>query len=170
MVKKMAEAGFRSVFFGIENASKKNLTAAGKGDICEASRTAIANCRRTASWLLVDLSSVSPTMTRTRLLKIINSCKSIEADAAYCQILTPYPKTGMREFLSRKRVWSQYKTDYKKYSGLWANVRTRHLDADRLQYLFWYHRQQVLGWWDPSQNVTSRGMGWTGSGGFSLSR
>ena len=38
MVKKMAAAGFSSVFLGIENGSTKNLRAAGKGDIVAHSR------------------------------------------------------------------------------------------------------------------------------------
>jgi hypothetical protein len=51
--------------------------------------------------------------------------------------------------------------DYKWYNGMWANVKTRHLDSDRLQYLFWYHRQKVLGWWEPSERVRSQGRLWT---------
>ena len=160
MVKKMAEAGFRSVFLGIENASKKNLAAAGKGDICEASKKAIANCHRYGIMVIGGLIFGFPDDDEDSIIENYQFLKSIEADAAYCQILTPYPKTGMREHLLDEGLVSNT-SDYKKYSGLWANVRTRHLDADRLQYLFWYHRQQVLGWWDPSQNASSRGMGWT---------
>jgi hypothetical protein len=51
--------------------------------------------------------------------------------------------------------------DYKRYSGLWANVRTRHLDSGQLQFLFWYHRQVTLGWWDPSRRAKGQGKGWT---------
>ena len=43
MVRLMARAGFRSIFLGIENVSKKNLQAANKGDIVDASREAITN-------------------------------------------------------------------------------------------------------------------------------
>lgn len=86
--------------------------------------------------------------------------KSLNADAAYCQILTPYPKTGMREFLLNEGLVTN-KADFTKYNGLWANVKTKHLDSDRLQYLFWYHRQKVLGWWDPSSNTRNQGRGWT---------
>ena len=45
---------------------------------------------------------------------------------------------------------------------MWANVKTKHLDSDQLQYLFWYHRQKVLGWWEPSERVRKRGPFWTG--------
>ena len=53
------------------------------------------------------------------------------------------------------------KTDYKKYNGLWANVRTRYLDSDQLQYQFWYQRQVVLGWWNPPAQARSQGWLWT---------
>ena len=87
--------------------------------------------------------------------------KDINADASYCQILTPYPKTGMREDLIEQGLVTN-QTNYKKYSGLWANVKTRHLSSARLQYLFWLHRQKVLGFWKPSERARSQGRGWTG--------
>jgi hypothetical protein len=51
--------------------------------------------------------------------------------------------------------------DFKQYSGLWANVRTRYLSADQLQYHFWYQRQAVLGWWNPPNPVRRQGRVWT---------
>lgn len=52
-------------------------------------------------------------------------------------------------------------TDYKKYNGLWANVRTKHLDSAQLQYHFWRLRQEVLGWWDPPGSARKQGRLWT---------
>jgi len=52
-------------------------------------------------------------------------------------------------------------TDYKKYNGLWANVRTKYLDAAQLQYQFWYQRQVVLGWWNPQAQAKGKGWLWT---------
>ncbi|NOQ45476.1 MAG: radical SAM protein [Desulfobulbaceae bacterium] len=160
MVKKMAEAGFRSVFLGIENVSKKNLAAAGKGDICSASKKAIENCHRYGIMVIGGLIFGFPDDDEESIIENYTFLKSINADAAYCQILTPYPKTGMREFLLVENLVTNT-TDLSKYSGLWANVRTNHLDSDRLQYLFWYHRQQVLGFWDPSQHARTQGKLWT---------
>ncbi len=160
MVKKMAEAGFRSVFLGIENASKKNLSTAGKGDICLASKKAVENCHRYGIMVIGGLIFGFPDDDEDSIIENYTFLKSINADAAYCQILTPYPKTGMREFLMAENLVTN-PTNLSKYSGLWANVRTRHLDSDRLQYLFWYHRQQVLGFWDPSQHARTQGKLWT---------
>jgi anaerobic magnesium-protoporphyrin IX monomethyl ester cyclase len=86
--------------------------------------------------------------------------KHICADAAYCQILTPYPKTAMREQLLEQGLVTN-RNDYRKYNGMWSNVRTKHLDADQLQYQFWYQRQVVLGWWNPPAQAKGKGWLWT---------
>nr|MBF0221452.1 cobalamin-dependent protein [Desulfobulbaceae bacterium] len=160
MVKKMAEAGFKSVFLGIENASKKNLTTAGKGDICEASRKAIENCHKYGMMVVGGLIFGFPEDDEDSIVENYSFLKSIKADAAYCQILTPYPKTEMREHLIGEGLVTNT-TDFSKYNGLWANVKTKHLDTALLQYLFWYHRQMVLGWWNPSKEAQEHGKGWT---------
>ena len=46
MVAKMARAGMRSIFLGIENVSQKNLALANKGDIVSASRRSVALCHK----------------------------------------------------------------------------------------------------------------------------
>jgi len=161
MVAKMAQAGLRSVFLGIENASKANLESAGKGNIVSASRRAVEVCQRYGIMVIGGLIFGFPEDDEASIVENYTFFKSIGADVPYCQILTPYPKTGMRRNLIDEGLVTN-KYDYKKYSGLWANVKTRHLDSDRLQYLFWYHRQVTLGWWDPSSRAKSQGRLWTG--------
>jgi anaerobic magnesium-protoporphyrin IX monomethyl ester cyclase len=160
MVARMATAGFRSVFLGIENGSKKNLSAAGKGDIVAASKQAIANCHKYGMMVFGGLIFGFPEDDEEAIRENYQFFKEIEADAAYCQLLTPYPKTGMRQQLLEKGlVTNQH--DYKRYNGLWANVRTCHLDAEELQYQFWYQRQVVLDWWNPSAQMRNKGWWWT---------
>lgn len=159
MVAKMAAAGFCSVFLGIENGSKKNLSAAGKGDIVAHAQKAIDNCHKNNMMVIGGLIFGFPDDDEEAIRENYEFFKAISADSAYCQVLTPYPKTGMREnLLEQKLITNQ--TDYKKYNGLWANVRTRHLDSEELQYQFWYQRQVVLGWWDPPAEVRSQGWTW----------
>ena len=160
MVAKMAQAGFRSVFLGIENGSKKNLSVAGKGDIVAASRKAIENCHKYGMMVIGGLIFGFPEDDAESIKENYEFFKSIEADAAYCQIITPYPKTGMREQLLDADLITN-KDDLKKYNGLWANVRTRFLSSDELQYQFWYQRQVVLGWWNPPASARRRGRIWT---------
>jgi radical SAM superfamily enzyme YgiQ (UPF0313 family) len=160
MVAKMAEAGFCSVFLGIENGSKKNLSAAGKGDIVAASKKAIANCHKYGMMVIGGLIFGFPEDDAQSIMENYEFFKEIGADAAYCQIITPYPKTGMREYLLSEDLITN-KTDLKKYNGLWANVRTKYLRSDELQYQFWYQRQVVLGWWKPPNSVQRQGRLWT---------
>lgn len=159
MVAKMAEAGFCTVFLGIENGSKKNLSAAGKGDIVTASKQAIENCHKYGMMVIGGLIFGFPEDDVNSIVENYEFFKEIGADAAYCQIITPYPKTGMRDQLLSMDLITN-KTDLKKYNGLWANVRTNFLDSDALQYHFWYQRQVVLGWWKPPNALKKQGKLW----------
>lgn len=160
MVAKMAAAGFRSVFLGIENGSAKNLSSAGKGDILSSVKKAIENCHRYGMMVVGGLIFGFAEDDEESIRENYEFFKDIGADAAYCQILTPYPKTAMRDQLMAEGLVSNT-NDYKKYNGLWANVRTKHLESAQLQYQFWYQRQVVLGWWNPPAPARSQGRVWT---------
>ncbi|MBW1704887.1 MAG: cobalamin-dependent protein, partial [Deltaproteobacteria bacterium] len=138
MVHKMALAGIRSVFLGIENVSKKNLATAHKGDIVDASRKAVENCHKYGIMVMGGLIFGFPDDDEQAIIENYKFLKSTGADTAYCQILTPYPKTEMRRQLLDQGLVTNI-DDYKWYNGLWANVKTKHLESHRLQYLFWYH-------------------------------
>jgi radical SAM superfamily enzyme YgiQ (UPF0313 family) len=160
MVSKMSQAGIQCVFLGIENASKKNLATAGKGNIVDASRKSVEICHKYDIMVLGGLIFGFPDDDEEDIIENYQFLKSIGADTAYCQILTPYPKTGMRKQLLDEGLVTN-PDDYRWYNGMWANVKTKHLESDQLQYLFWYHQQKVLGWWEPSERVRSQGPLWT---------
>lgn len=160
MVKKMALAGFRVVFLGIDNASEENLAAAEKGNIIQASKKAIANCHKHGIFVIGGLVFGFPDDDEASIIRNYQFFCDHKVDAAYCQILTPYPKTMIREDLIAQGLITNM-TDYRWYNGVWANAKTKHLDSDRLQYLVWYHRQKVLGWWEPSNYVRKNGWLWT---------
>jgi radical SAM superfamily enzyme YgiQ (UPF0313 family) len=161
MVRKMASAGFRSVFLGIENASPANLVMAHKGDITPAAQKAVANCHRFGIMIIGGLIVGFPDDDETAIIRNYEFFKSLAVDAAYCQVLTPYPKTGLRKDLLASGLVTN-PTDFKWYSGLWANIKTHHLTDAQLQYLFWYHKQKILGWWQPSSLAKRDGWLWTG--------
>ncbi len=160
MVKKMSEAGFRGVFLGIENVSSQNLMTMGKGDIVEAAKRAIDICHRHGIMVIGGLIFGLPDDDEEAVRRNYQFLNDLEADASYCQMLTPYPKTGLREYLTGEGLITNHDR-YERYSGFWANVKTRHLDSDRLQYAFWYHRQTALGWWKPSDFAGKQGRAWT---------
>ena len=159
MVAKMAAAGFCSVFLGIENVSKKNLNSADKGDSGAFAQKAVENCHKYDMMVIGGLIFGFPEDDETSIKENYEFFKHVQADASYCQVLTPYPKTGMRQnLLDQELITNQ--TDYKRYNGLWANVRTKYLDSEQLQYQFWYQRQVVLGWWNPPAEVNKVGWLW----------
>lgn len=160
MVAAMAAAGFRGVFLGIENVSRQNLKTMEKGDIVAAARRAVALCHKHGMMVIGGLIFGLPGDDGEAVRCNYAFLKELETDASYCQILTPYPKTGMRQqLLEQGLIVNQ--TDYKKYSGLWANVRTNYLSAAALQYQFWLQRQLVLGWWNPPDPARKQGRLWT---------
>jgi anaerobic magnesium-protoporphyrin IX monomethyl ester cyclase len=159
MVAKMAEAGFSSIFLGIENISKSNLQSVNKGNAASFAKKAIENCHKYGMMVIGGLIFGFPEDNEETIRENYEFFKSIEADTAYCQVLTPYPKTGIREdLIDQGLITNLY--DYRKYNGLWANVRTHHLDTEQLQYQFWYQRQTVLGWWKPPKRMKEKGWAW----------
>jgi radical SAM superfamily enzyme YgiQ (UPF0313 family) len=160
MVKKMSEAGFRGVFLGIENASSHNLRTMGKNDIVEAAKQATENCHRYGIMIIGGLIFGLPDDDEAAIRGNYEFLGELEADASYCQILTPYPKTKLREYLIGEGLVTNLDR-YERYSGFWANVKTRHLESDQLQYAFWYYKQTALGWWEPSAFARKQGKVWT---------
>lgn len=160
MVRNMSLAGIKTVFLGIENVSEKSLAMARKGNIVDASRKAVENCHKYGIMVIGGLIFGFPDDDEQAIIDNYQYFKSTGADTAYCQILTPYPKTEIRQlFLDIGLVTNI--DNYKRYNGLWANVKTKHLESDKLQYLFWYHRQNVLGWWKPSEHIRNQSLLWT---------
>jgi anaerobic magnesium-protoporphyrin IX monomethyl ester cyclase len=160
MVKKMSEAGFRGVFLGIENVSSHNLRTMGKANIVEAAKRAIEICHRHGIMVIGGLIFGLPDDDEEAIRTNYEFLNDLEVDASYCQILTPYPRTRLREHLISEGLVTNIDR-YERYSGFWANVKTRHLEADHLQYAFWYYRQTALGWWRPSAFAGKQGRLWT---------
>ena len=160
MVRMMARAGFKSVFLGIENASAKNLAAAKKGTTPTYSRKAVALCQQYGIMVVGGMIFGFPDDDEADIVANYQFLKSSGADTAYCQILTPYPKTGIRRELMEAGLVTN-PDDFTRYNGMWANVRTRHLSAEQLHYFYWYHRLNVMGWWEPSERIIRQGKLWT---------
>ena len=159
MVRKMSLAGVKTVFLGIENVVKKNLMASGKGDIVDLSRKAVRICHQFGIMVIAGLIFGFPDDDENDIVDNYRFLKSLDADIPYCQILTPYPKTPVRQqLLERGMVTNLH--DYKLYNGLRANIKTRHLDTQQLQYLVWLHRQKMFGWWEPSRLMRIKGGLW----------
>ncbi len=144
LAKAMREAGFKIAFLGIENASKRNLERLNKGDILEYSKTAIKYLHDADIMVMGGMIIGNPDDTYEDIKENYEFFSKQGVDACVDQVLTPYPKTGIRkELLDAGLITNPY--DFSKYNGFWANVRTKHLSEDELSFIRWkFHNEYFL--------------------------
>jgi hypothetical protein len=66
------------------------------------------------------------------------------------QVLTPYPKTPLREqMLQENRVHNL--EDFRWYDGYFSNVHTDSLTPEELSFTRWKVRREVIGMWSPTK-------------------
>ena len=139
--KAMAHAGFKIVFLGIENISKRNLEQLKKGDIVEYNKKAIRLLHDNKILIVGGMIVGNPEDTFQDIEENFRFFKEQGVDFYFDQILTPYPKTGIREELLRQGLVTN-PDDFTRYNGFWANVRTRHLSDKELEFVRWkLHRE-----------------------------
>jgi len=66
------------------------------------------------------------------------------------QVLTPYPKTPLREEMLREKRVRNF-LDFRWYDGYFSNVRTDYLSPEKLNYVRWKIRREVIGMWHPTK-------------------
>jgi len=152
MVQKLAQAGCKVAFLGVENDSEENLDFADKHSSGKISYKAVQMCHKYGIIAIAGLIFGFPEDDENKIIDNFDFFSRLGADAAYCQILTPYPKTTLRNELYHEGLISN-ENEFKWYNGLWANVRTRHLDSAHLNYLFWYYKNNKLNGGDASQFI-----------------
>jgi radical SAM superfamily enzyme YgiQ (UPF0313 family) len=141
LVAKMARAGMHVCFLGIESASERNLLRMKKGNILERTRIAVRWLRKHKILIVGGMVLGLPDDEPEDLEVNYRFFEKLKIDFFGDQIATPYPGTAMREdYLSEGLVTNP--DDYRFYNGFWANVRTKHLSADDLQFLRWKFRRK----------------------------
>ncbi len=137
VVQKMAEAGFVLVFLGIENVSKRNLLNYKKGNIVELAREVIRELRKNKIMIMGGFVLGSPDDSEEDLLDQFAFMRKQALDSYLVQILTPYPNVPLTADLEQQGM--VVNPDFRRYSGLFANVRTKHLSSYDLDFLRWKH-------------------------------
>ena len=132
----MARAGVDMVFLGIENVSRPNLRAMGKGDIVEDTRRAVRLLHDAEIIVVGGMIVGLEHDTAEDVAANFGFFRELRIDWLGDQILQPYPKTALREEWLQKGLVTN-PDDYRRYDGYWANVRTRHLTSDELQFHRW---------------------------------
>lgn len=85
-----------------------------------------------------------PNDTKESIQMNFRNLMKLKPDALYCQFITPYPKTEVREELLAEGLVENV-DDYTTYDGYHCNIRTRHLTREQLWNVF--IRENIKSWW-----------------------
>lgn len=131
MVKKMAEAGFRYVFLGIESPSRTTLSRLNKGNIVEKSKKAVKYLKENGFVVAGGFIIGNPEDNYQEIENTYRFARSLRTDFSAVQILVPYPKTKIRKILMENGlVVKPY--DYEMYDGGHPVIKTKFLDENQL--------------------------------------
>jgi len=160
VVDMMAKAGFDGVFLGIENALPRNIEFFGKAGMATDSEKAVKYLHEHRIIVSGGIISGNPDDTREDVLRNFELARKLKLDVPIFYIMTPYPKTEVREELINMGLVTN-PDDVTKYDGIYANVKTKHLSTDELQYLVWkmnvnYYNME----WYRSNNIIRRYPKW----------
>lgn len=141
LVEKMARAGFRIVFLGIENVSEENLRLMKKGNIIEKTKLAVKRLHEHNIMIVGGMIIGNPNDKEEDIARNYEFFVDLQIDFFADQILTPYPKTGMRDELLNAGLVTNT-NDYSRYNCFWANIKTNHLGPEDLQFLRWKYNKK----------------------------
>lgn len=141
LAQKMARAGIQIVFLGIENVSERNLKMMNKGNILEKTKRAIEYLHNNNILIVGGMIIGHSEDKEEDIAQNFEFFDKANIDFYGEQIITPYPKTGMRDILIKEGLVTNT-SDYSKYNGFWANVRTKYLSSEDLQFLRWKYKRK----------------------------
>ncbi|HDY66154.1 MAG TPA: radical SAM protein [Candidatus Scalindua sp.] len=141
LAEKMAKAGFRIVFLGVENVSKENLKNLRKGNIIEKTKIAVERLHEQGIMIVGGMIIGHPNDKEEDIAQNYEFFVELDIDFFADQILTPYPKTELREEMIKNNLVTN-KDDFSRYNCFWANIRTNYLTPDELQFLRWKYNKK----------------------------
>jgi len=153
VAQKMSEAGFNGVFLGIENVSERNLNFYNKGKIKDKTKKAVKYLHDNDMIIAGGFVLGAPEDKEIDLWENYRFAQELEIDYPIFQILTPYPKTKIRDDLEKLGLITNY-NDLRRYNGTLANIRTKYLsDSDlhllqSMMYVRYFH--------EPKYNIATR--------------
>ena len=150
VIKKLPKAGFVSIFLGIENASAKNLRAMKKPNNLALIKKAIAELQKENVVVIAGLINGLPDDDPESMRENYRFIKEQGVSSIMDQIMTPYPKTPLRDNMLRDGQ-IQNLSDFRWYDGYFTNVRTSNLSPEELSFARWKIRREIIGMWWPTK-------------------
>ncbi len=136
LTEKMARAGFKIIFLGIENVAEDNLRLLKKGNIINSTRQAVKKLHDHDMMITGGIILGSPEDKAEAIEDNYRFLEEMDIDFYADLILTPYPRTPIRDELLQMGLITN-KDNYRRYNTFWANVKTNHLSPDEIQFLRW---------------------------------
>jgi len=150
IIKKLGPAGFVQIFLGIENASTKNLRAMKKPNTLPAIKKAVAELQKEKIIVIAGLINGLSTDDPESMRENYRFIKEQGVTSVMDQIMTPYPKTPLRDDMIRAGLVSNF-SDTRWYDGYFSNVRTATMSPEELSFARWKIRREILGMWKPTK-------------------
>ena len=135
LVDKMGEAGFDGVFLGVESINERNLQFLGKGRMSDDVEKAIEYLNDNNIIVSTGLIGGNPEDNAEDLWQNFRLARRLKVDFPIFYVSTPYPKTQMRSELNNMGLITN--NDLERYDGLHANIRTKYLSEEEIQYITW---------------------------------
>lgn len=135
LVDKMGEAGFDGVFLGVESINKRNLEFLGKGKMSNDADKAVQYLHDNNIIVSTGLIGGNPDDDEEDLWENFRLARRLKVDFPIFYISTPYPRTEMRAELEEMGMVTN--SDFTRYDGLHANLRTKHLSEEEVQFITW---------------------------------
>jgi radical SAM superfamily enzyme YgiQ (UPF0313 family) len=149
IAQKMAKAGFVSIFLGIENGSAKSLKAMHKPNTLELIRRGVSELQQAGLIVIAGIINGLEHDDELSIRENYEFVKSLGITSVMDQLLTPYPKTPLRDQMLAADLVSN-PDDFRWYDGYFANVRTKHLSPEALNFVRWRLRRETIGMWRPT--------------------
>lgn len=152
LVKKMADAGIKLIFLGIESISQSGLNFLGKSNMTtDQTKKAVKYLRNNGIICAGGFILGNPDDNENSFWDIFNIASELRIDIPLFFILTPHAKTEIRdELLSQGLVTNP--DDFSTYNGFLANIRTKYLspeDIDKIAlriYDAYHNRLEYVKW------------------------
>jgi radical SAM superfamily enzyme YgiQ (UPF0313 family) len=144
LVELMDQANVRMIELGLESMDPSVIKLMKKATSVEINREAVRLLKKHNMCITALFIIGFPDDTVQSIQNSFRDLMALKPDALYCQFITPYPKTEIREMLLAEGL-VENPDDYRTYDGYHCNIRTRHLSGKELWKVF--TRENIKSWW-----------------------
>ncbi|MHB9130176.1 MAG: B12-binding domain-containing radical SAM protein [Armatimonadota bacterium] len=131
LLPEMRKAGFIGVFLGIESVNPEHWRFLKKSNSWQTTGNVVAGIKHQGISVAGGFILGNPDDDESTIRSVFRTARALPLDHAIMWCLTPYPGTEIREELLAEGL-VENPDQFEHYNGFICNVRTRHLDHDRL--------------------------------------